>query len=79
METEKKEKPHRVNGIEKNPGVCDECNGSIVKKLLGKSSYGECYTYPFCEDCKKVYPGSSSAKKVGHQEFEDRLSQPFTT
>ena len=73
-----KESRERVSRKPKKVGICDECGGNIVQKVLslfrGQFSYGS----PECTECGSSYPGAENATKVGAAEFTKRMRIPFT-
>ena len=62
----------------KKAGICDECSGDIVQKVV--SLFREQYSFdrPACRDCGAPYCGVKNAPKVGVEEFQKLMQTPMT-
>ena len=68
----------KVNRKPKKPGVCDECGGNIVQRVISLYRGNFSYWVPECNDCGISYMGVESAPKVGVEEFIERMRTPCT-
>ena len=62
----------------KKAGVCDECSGDIVQKVVSLFCGQYFFNRPACKDCRTPYWGVKNAPKVGVEEFEKAMQTPFT-
>ena len=72
------ERPEKIYRKPKKAGVCDECGGAIVRRVVSLFRGQYSFDQPACKDCRTSYWGEKNAPKVGVEEFQNRMQTSFT-
>lgn len=58
--------------------IKEGCDGSIVKRICGATSFGYIYSVPYCEKCRQEYRfAPSDIPIVGRKKFDELMNTPY--
>lgn len=60
--------------------IREGCDGRIIKRICGATSFDYIYSVPYCEKCRQEYHSApSDVPVVGREKFDELMNTPYRT